>query len=78
AQFALTILGAQRWAEKQRVLYEEDFVAAVPADHVLAGARHLTWADLAGHSLARISTTTSHGVILSESLAEVADQLNWR
>ncbi|MBN9530316.1 MAG: LysR family transcriptional regulator [Alphaproteobacteria bacterium] len=78
AQFALTILGTQRWAEKQRVLYEEDFVAAVPADHVLADRSHLTWSDLAGHSLARISTTTSHGVILSESLADVADQLNWR
>lgn len=78
AQFALTILGAQRWAEKQRVLYEEDFVAAVPAGHPLADRRHLTWADLAGHPLARVSTTTSHGVMLSESLAGTASQLDWR
>lgn len=78
AQFALTILGAQRWAEKQTALYEEDFVAAVPVGHPLAERPHLTWADLAGHSLARISTMTSHGVILSESLAAVSPQLEWR
>ncbi|WP_309086161.1 LysR family transcriptional regulator [Chelativorans sp.] len=76
-QFALTILGAQRWAEKQRRLYDEDFVAAVPADHALADRQELTWAELAGHRLARVSNTTSHGVILSESLGEVAHQLNW-
>lgn len=78
AQFALTILGAQRWAEKQRVLYEEDFVAAVPAGHPLADRQHLTWADLVGYPLARISTTTSHGVILSESLSDLMHQLDWR
>ena len=78
AQFALTILGAQRWAEKQRVLYEEEFVAAVPCDHPLAERQHLTWADLAGYPLARVSTTTSHGVILSESLSGTASRLDWR
>ena len=78
AQFALTILGAQRWAEKMRVLYEEDFVAAVPAGHPLEDRAQLTWADLVGYPLARISTTTSHGVILSESLSDLMHQLDWR
>jgi DNA-binding transcriptional LysR family regulator len=77
AQFALTILGVQRWAEKQRVLYIEEFAAAVPSSHRLARLERLTWSDLAGHPLARISDATSHGVILSESLADVAPQLNW-
>jgi DNA-binding transcriptional LysR family regulator len=77
AQFALTILGVQRWAEKQNVLYEEEFVAGVPAGHPLAQREHLTWADLAGHPLAKISNTTSHGVILSESLGDIDHRLNW-
>lgn len=76
-QFALTILGAQRWAERQRPLYDEDFVAAVPINHPLAGRETLAWADLVGFPLARVARTTSHGVILSESLADLVDKLNW-
>lgn len=78
AQFALTILGTQRWAERQRMLYEEEFVAAVPSSHVLADRSELCWSDLVGHPLARVSTTTSHGVILSESLGEISRRLDWR
>jgi DNA-binding transcriptional LysR family regulator len=77
AQFALTILGVQRWAEKQNELYEEEFVAGVPAGHPLGQREHLTWADLAGYPLAKISNTTSHGVILSESLSGIDHRLNW-
>lgn len=77
-QFALTILGAQQWEQKSRTLYEEDFVAAVPAGHPLAGRAELRWADLVGHPLARVATTTSHGFILSESLSGSPHQLDWR
>ena len=77
-QFALTILGAQHWAQKSRVLFDEDFVAAVPVNHPLAGRTHLAWADLVGHPLARVSTTTSHGFILSESLNTFQHELDWR
>ncbi|MGV6871838.1 LysR family transcriptional regulator [Pseudochelatococcus sp. B33] len=77
-QFALTILGTQRWAEKQRRLYDEDFVAAVPVNHPLANRLGLVWADLVGFPLARVARTTSHGVILSESLGDLADKLDWR
>lgn len=76
-QFALTILGAQLWTQKSRALFEEDFVAAVPADHPLAQRDELTWADLVGHPLARVSTTTSHGFILGESLSKFGDKLDW-
>lgn len=77
-QFALTILGAQHWAQKSRVLFEEDFVAAVPIDHPLANRPELAWADLVGYPLARVSTTTSHGFILSENLTTFAHELDWR
>ncbi|WP_332684817.1 LysR family transcriptional regulator [Bosea sp. (in: a-proteobacteria)] len=76
-QFALTILGAQLWTQKSRALFEEDFVAAVPAGHPLAERSELSWADLVGHPLARVSTTTSHGFILSESLSKFGDRLDW-
>jgi DNA-binding transcriptional LysR family regulator len=77
-QFALTILGAQLWTHTSRVLFEEEFVAAVPTGHALAGREALTWADLAGHALARVSVTTSHGYILSESLSRLGHALDWR
>ncbi|WP_439498184.1 LysR family transcriptional regulator [Bosea sp. (in: a-proteobacteria)] len=76
-QFALTILGAQLWAQKSRALFDEDFVAAVPAGHPLADRAELNWADLVGYPLARVSTTTSHGFILSESLSKFGDRLDW-
>jgi DNA-binding transcriptional LysR family regulator len=77
AQFALTILGAQLWTQKSRALFEEDFVAAVPAGHELAEREELTWADLVGHPLARVATTTSHGFMLSESLGTFGERLDW-
>lgn len=77
-QFALTILGAQHWAQRAQVLFEEEFVAAVPADHPLADRAELQWADLVGHPLARVATTTSHGFILSESLNTFPHELDWR
>lgn len=77
-QFALTILGAQHWAQRSRVLFDEDFVAAVPASHLLADRSELTWADLVGHPLARVSTTTSHGFILTQSLSAFSNELDWR
>ncbi|MEZ2410253.1 DNA-binding transcriptional LysR family regulator [Bosea sp. OAE752] len=77
AQFALTILGAQLWTQKSRALFEEDFVAAVPASHPLAEREALTWADLVGYPLARVATTTSHGFMLSESLGTFGERLDW-
>ena len=76
-QFALTILGAQHWALKSRVLFDEDFAAAVPASHPLAGRSTLKWDDLVGHPLARVAASTSHGFILSESLGTFGPELNW-
>lgn len=76
-QFALTILGAQHWALKSRVLFDEDFAAAVPTEHPLANRTALKWDDLMGHPLARVSTSTSHGFILSESLSKFGQELNW-
>lgn len=76
-EFALTILGAQHWAQNGRPLFDEDFVAAVPVDHPLADRTLLEWSDLVGHPLARVSTTTSHGFILSESLNTIGDALDW-
>lgn len=76
-QFALTILGAQHWAQKSRVLFEEDFAAAVPANHPLAGRVELKWKDLVGFPLARISAATSHGFIINETLSEFQQELNW-
>lgn len=76
-QFALTILGALHWAQQSRVLFEEDFVAAVPSGHPLASRSELTWADLVGFPLVRVSTTTSHGFILNESLSSLGQALDW-
>lgn len=76
-QFALTILGAQRWGQKQQALYEEDFAAAVPVGHPLAGRAALKWTDLLGHPLARVFTTTSHGLMISENLGELDRKLDW-
>lgn len=77
-QFALTIVGAKHWAQPAQVLFEEQFVAAVPAAHPLAGRSELQWADLVGYPLARIAATTSHGFILSESLNTFPHELDWR
>ena len=78
AQFALTILGAQRWGQKQQALYEEEFAAAVPSGHPLATRPALEWSDLAGHPLARVSTSTSHGLMISENLGDLDQRLDWR
>lgn len=77
-QFALTIIGAQHWAQRAEALFEEEFVAAVPANHPLADRTELKWADLVGYPLARVATTTSHGFILGESLNTFPHELDWR
>jgi len=77
-QFALTILGAQHWAQKSRTLFTEEFAAAVPQDHPLATKKELLWADLVGYPLARVSAETGHGTILAQSLSKFPYRLDWR
>lgn len=77
-QFALTIVGAQHWAQKSRSLFVEEFAAAVPADHPLAVNTQLRWQDLVGYPLARVLSTTGHSIILAQSLTRLPFELDWR
>lgn len=78
ADFGITILSAAVWDLELKPLLKEPFVAIVPADHAFAKLNAVSWAELAGHPLVRISPQAGNRVLLDDALGSRRDTLNWR
>jgi DNA-binding transcriptional LysR family regulator len=78
AEFGLTILGTNRWDLDTKPLVREPYVLVCHADHQLAKRHSVSWRQLAGENLIRISTQTGNRVLIDDALGALGETLHWR
>jgi DNA-binding transcriptional LysR family regulator len=77
AEFGLTILGTNRWDLDTKPLVREPYVLVCQADHQLAKRNSVSWRQLAGENLIRISTQTGNRVLIDDALGALGETLRW-
>lgn len=77
AEFGLTLLATGRWDLDIKPLVREPYVLVCHAKHHLAGQKSVTWAQLSGERLIRISTQTGNRIIVDDALGAVGEKLCW-
>jgi DNA-binding transcriptional LysR family regulator len=78
AEFGITIVSANRWDLEIKPLLKEPYILLCRPDHPLAGRETVSWSDLAGLPLIRISTRTGNRIIIDDALGSRREQMNWR
>lgn len=78
AEFGVTIVSAQLPDLRVRPLFEEPYELLVPAGHALAALEMVARADLAGVTMARISTQSKNRQLVDDALGEARDGIEWR
>jgi len=77
AEFGLTILTTNRWDLDIKPLIREAYVLVCNNDHPFSRRKSVTWAQLAGEPLIRISTQTGNRVLIDDSLGAAGEKLRW-
>ncbi|MBX9739520.1 MAG: LysR family transcriptional regulator [Beijerinckiaceae bacterium] len=77
AEFGITILAANRWDLAAEALLTEDYLLVCPRDHKLARKASVSWADLDGFPLIRVSQQTANRIIVDEALGTRSERLKW-
>jgi DNA-binding transcriptional LysR family regulator len=77
AEFGITILGTGRWDLEIRPLVKEPFMLICPADHPFANRRAVSWADLSGVPMIRVSPQTGNRLLIDDALGARSDSLDW-
>jgi DNA-binding transcriptional LysR family regulator len=78
AEFGLTILATNRWDLDIKPLVREPYVLVCHAEHQLAKRRSVSWRQLAGENLIRISTQTGNRILIDDALGALGETLRWR
>jgi DNA-binding transcriptional LysR family regulator len=78
AIFGITIVAANRWDLDLKPLVKEPFVLVSRRDMPMAERKALTWADIAGLPLVRISAETGNRVLIDDALGNRREKLLWR
>ncbi len=78
AAFGITIVAADRWNLDQRPLAREPFVLVCRRDEPLAARRSLSWSEIGGLPLVRISAETGNRILIDDALGPRRDTLLWR
>jgi DNA-binding transcriptional LysR family regulator len=78
AAFGITIVSANRWDLEITELLKEPFVLVCPAEHEFAARKSITWADLEGQPLVRVSPQTGNRILIDDALGARRDALAWR
>jgi DNA-binding transcriptional LysR family regulator len=78
AAFGVTIAAANRWDLDLTPVVKEPFVLVCHRSLPLAGERALTWAQLEGQPLVRISAETGNRILIDDALGARRDSLDWR
>jgi DNA-binding transcriptional LysR family regulator len=74
----VTIVAANRWDLDLRPIAEEPFVLVCHRDLPAAQATSLTWAELEGLPLVRISAETGNRILIDDALGSRRETLLWR
>jgi DNA-binding transcriptional LysR family regulator len=78
AEFGVTIVAANRWDLELKPLVKEPFVLVSHRSMPLAQATSLTWAQLQGEPLVRISAETGNRILIDDALGARRETLTWR
>ena len=78
AEFGVTIVAANRWDLELKPIVKEAFVLVSHRSMPLAGSTSLTWAQLQGEPLVRISAETGNRILIDDALGARRDSLTWR
>ncbi|MEZ2407228.1 DNA-binding transcriptional LysR family regulator [Bosea sp. OAE752] len=77
-EFGVTIVAANRWDLELKPVVKEPFVLVSHRDMPLAQAASLTWAQLQGEPLVRISAETGNRILIDDALGARRESLTWR
>jgi DNA-binding transcriptional LysR family regulator len=78
AEFGVTIVAANRWDLELKPVVKEPFVLVCHRSMPLAQAESLTWAQLQGLPLVRISAETGNRILIDDALGARRETLTWR
>lgn len=78
AEFGVTIVAANRWDLELKPVVKEPFVLVCHRSMRLAEAESLSWAQLQGLPLVRISAETGNRILIDDALGSRRETLTWR
>lgn len=78
AEFGITIVAANRWDLDLKPVVKEPFVLVCQRSSPLAASSSLTWAQLEGLPLVRISAETGNRILIDDALGSRRETLAWR
>jgi DNA-binding transcriptional LysR family regulator len=78
AAFGITIAAANRWDLDLKPLVREPFVLVCRRDQPLADRHSLSWDEIDGLPLVRISAETGNRILIDDALGSRRDKLVWR
>ena len=78
AAFGITIMAANRWDLDLKPLAREPFVLVCRRDHAFADRDAITWEEIAGIPLIRISAETGNRILIDDALGARSDRLQER
>jgi DNA-binding transcriptional LysR family regulator len=78
AVFGITILAADRWNLDMEPIVEEPFMLVCRRGMPFSDRASLTWAEIEGLPLVRISAETGNRILIDDALGDRRDRLDWR
>jgi DNA-binding transcriptional LysR family regulator len=78
ASFGITIVAANRWDLDLKPLVREPFVLVCRRDQPLARRASLSWNEIEGLPLVRISAETGNRILIDDALGARREKLAWR
>ncbi len=77
-EFGITLVAAHRWDFDVQPLIKDPFMLVCRAEAPLARKSAVSWQELAGVPLIRISTHTGNRILIDDALGSRREQMNWR
>lgn len=78
AEFGITIVSANRWDLATKALVREPYVLLCPCAHPLAARPQVSWSELEGIPLVRISAQAANRAIIDDALGPRREFMAWR
>jgi DNA-binding transcriptional LysR family regulator len=78
AAFGVTIVSANRWDLELKPIAKEPFVLVCHRSLAIAANPTLTWAQLHGVPLVRVSAETGNRILIDDALGTRSETLSWR
>ncbi len=77
-EFGITLVASHRWDFEIEMLIKDPFTLVCPDEHPLASQPSVSWSDLSGEPLIRVSQQTGNRMIIDDALGSRREALNWR